>query len=1119
MKKILLFSLIVIGYISSIRAQSGNCSSPTSYEHLDINNVKARINHRGNLWQEIETGNPAYEIPKGSGKHSVFSGAIWIGGLDDYGQLKLAAGRYGHGTDFWSGPLKNSFAQTNDDACQTYDKHWKVTRAEVKTFRDWYLLNQSSPAQAAAKFPDYQIPQSILDWPGNGNYLAGFDTILAPFFDHNGDKIYNPQNGDYPLYDLDGTISCDANQLYGDQTIWWVINDAGNFHSETGGTPIGVEIQCQAFAFVTSDEINDMTFYNFRIINRSSQNLNQTYFALFNDSDLGFYDDDYVGCDVQRGLGYTYNGKDIDAQGNSPGPSHYGEHPPVIGFDFVKGLFQDNDGYDNPLTNNYNLAVNFSGNVYENNGSGYGDGIIDNERLGMRRFYYHSNNQAFGSSFNDEQCYNYMSGKNADGSNASYDYMFPGNTDPLGWGTGGVIMPEWTEITSNNQASDRRSVMSTGPFTFKSGQANDITIAAVWARDTMGNLLDGIAALQAADDKAQAFADNCYEKDCDFPIAEFAFQSFSMSLLFHYYGDAQEVVWDFGDGSTADILHPWHAYELPGEYEVCLTVKNSCGEHTYCKKVISTINYNKKSVKLKRIEGQGNGGLILNFTKKTEDEILNSFEARALFPEYDYAGGPVDIEIYNPNLYVKAKYTIQFTGGAIDTSYWIIKNLSTSETFKSNYPIRDGGVQYISKWGLKVYCKQPDKIGSQDLVRSGLLDATLWYKDTTKQWLDVVLDKEGNNFQNWIRSGNYEDYNEGDFNDYQGKDDKEVYEKILNGGFAPYGLTSTLQHGPAYTTQTTNLAAMDLLRSVDIVFTPDKSKWTKCVVIEAGAEELFSEGNALKNHLRKGISVDKNGNPDNSGSKGKGWFPGYAICLETGERLNMAFGENSALAGENGRDMIWNPTSNQYSGLGEPLFGGEHFVYVFGNERSESNNYNLNRMPLYDEGQFAYNNLLSATETGLRNVWRSCMWVGFPVLKLGHNILETETRVRLRVSSPYATYNTSSTPVNSDYPLYNFDTYSTGVDVEEIAEAEPSLKAKVFPNPFSEFATFSFENPSNANHKLEIYDLNGSVVRSYPEIKEEQVTIQKSDLNGGIYFYTLTRFSDGEAIKGKMVVF
>ena len=72
-----------------------------------------------------------------------------------------------------------------------------------------------------------------------------------------------------------------------------------------------------------------------------------------------------------------------------------------------------------------------------------------------------------------------------------------------------------------------------------------------------------------------------------------------------------------------------------------------------------------------------------------------------------------------------------------------------------------------------------------------------------------------------------------------------------------------------------------------------------------------------------------------------GWFPGYAINLESGERLNIIFSEDSWLSGENGRDMLWNPTSNivteqfpfynsstgEFSG-GSYLLGGKHFIYV-----------------------------------------------------------------------------------------------------------------------------------------------------------------------------------------------
>ena len=56
-------------------------------------------------------------------------------------------------------------------------------------------------------------------------------------------------------------VDCTANDyLFGDQSIWWVFNDAGNYHGETGGTAIGLEIQAQAFAYKTNDELSDMTF-------------------------------------------------------------------------------------------------------------------------------------------------------------------------------------------------------------------------------------------------------------------------------------------------------------------------------------------------------------------------------------------------------------------------------------------------------------------------------------------------------------------------------------------------------------------------------------------------------------------------------------------------------------------------------------------------------------------------------------------------------------------------------------------------------------------------------------------------------------------------------------------
>src|SRR5690606_12185973 len=110
------------------------------------------------------------------------------------------------------------------------------------------------------------------------------------------------------------------------------------------------------------------------------------------------------------------------------------------------------------------------------------------------------------------------------------------------------------------------------------------------------------------------------------------------------------------------------------------------------------------------------------------------------------------------------------------------------------------------------------------------------------------------------------------------------------------------------------------LRSVDIVFTSDKSKWSKSLVLEMADDNnniivghFLSEGNTPKFFVRSHRSwtgdVDNDGNPIYASSAtdtGFSYFPGYAIDQETGERLNIIFGENSALRDYNGKDLIWN---------------------------------------------------------------------------------------------------------------------------------------------------------------------------------------------------------------------
>ena len=86
-----------------------------------------------------------------------------------------------------------------------------------------------------------------------------------------------------------------------------------------------------------------MTFYTNKIINRGSIRLDSCFMAQWVDPDLGFATDDYLACDVSRGLGICYNGDENDETA-----SGYGENPPSVGVDFFQGPFSDqNDGIDN----------------------------------------------------------------------------------------------------------------------------------------------------------------------------------------------------------------------------------------------------------------------------------------------------------------------------------------------------------------------------------------------------------------------------------------------------------------------------------------------------------------------------------------------------------------------------------------------------------------------------------------------------------------------------------------------------------------------------------------------------------------------------------------------------
>jgi len=499
------------------------CNAPVASTDLDIANVRAAIMTGGDMWWDL-IGSPRYEVPKGSGKNSLFAGALWIGGYDNSGNLRVAAQTYRQGgSDFWPGPMDTTSGGITPATCSQFDRHWKLTRAEVENF-----ANGGNPTQA------------IIDYPGSGDAINHASHFLAPYVDMNGDGIYNYLDGDYPMFDdASNQSGCNCTALHGDQVLWWVINDFGNAHGVTNSAPVGVEIQCQAFAFSSADaDISNATFYEYKIISRNTTtNIDSTWLGFYVDVELGDYLDDYIGCDVGRGLAYGYNG---DANDN--GISGYGINPPAVGLDVVHGPVADiGDGIDNDRDSCIDCTF-----LKDANGI-ITDTIPDTvspERIKMSRFIYFSNTNdpVNGNPISITDYYGYMKGFWRNGNQMTYGgngygwglgatidlsyFMYPGTSDPFHWGTNGIPENDWDEVVAGNQPNDRRFLTSVGPFTMLPGQVQCIQTAVLWAQDTSGPI-SSLDKLRMVDDKIGGGSLDCP----DFPLGINSTESIEASIF------------------------------------------------------------------------------------------------------------------------------------------------------------------------------------------------------------------------------------------------------------------------------------------------------------------------------------------------------------------------------------------------------------------------------------------------------------------------------------------------------------------------------------------------------------------------------------------------------------
>jgi len=463
----------------------------SAIDYLDTNNVKAAILCNADFGWDLS--NSQYEVPKGSGKHPLFCGSLWIGGYHN-GSLRMAANTYRQtGMDFWPGPLDTTNASITIPVSNQWNKLWKIGRGQIEQFiQQWNLGN----VQNGSFIP----PQVILTWPAHGT--GNLSKYLAPFVDKNGDGLYNPvQDGDYPL-------------MKGDQMIWWVINDALAAHGETGAAQIGVEIHCSAYSYhrpcigKALEALNNTTYYNYKIINRSPDVLDSAVVGFFIDSDLGNFADDYVGCNVGSNLAFTYNANISDAV--------YGPSPPAFSLLTLKGPTAD---LDDGIDNDRDSCIDCSWSIDTSDCSKdiFSTPIADEtypETIAMSSFMYMDNTTTsfYGGHYKMlnalwNSVHLTYGGNGTNSSNAPCTFAFPGYSDPNGWGLGyqpgspPIIPPgggPWTEHDLARTPGDRKMYIGMGRFTLKPNSYKEVDMALVFSRDS-ANCSNNLCALAVAE--------------------------------------------------------------------------------------------------------------------------------------------------------------------------------------------------------------------------------------------------------------------------------------------------------------------------------------------------------------------------------------------------------------------------------------------------------------------------------------------------------------------------------------------------------------------------------------------------------------------------------------------
>jgi hypothetical protein len=246
-------------------------------------------------------------------------------------------------------------------------------------------------------------------------------------------------------------------QVIGDQMLYTVFNDA-NSVSHTGvfqTLPVMLEVHLLAWAYHgLSEALENTVFFHYRIINKNTIPLYDAYVAFPFDvtTCLG----DYVGCDPDQNLGYTYRGANDDYC--------FGENPPVFGCSILQGPLVPSLGENTRLID--------------------GRVVPDFRSLGMTAFVKMLNGSTI---FREPRLQSYEGAIMAYNAVRGFQWDGSPSIDPVTGDTttfmnsGDPITGEGWLASHDAPAGNYRMWLSSGPFTLAPGDTQSLVIALIYA--------------------------------------------------------------------------------------------------------------------------------------------------------------------------------------------------------------------------------------------------------------------------------------------------------------------------------------------------------------------------------------------------------------------------------------------------------------------------------------------------------------------------------------------------------------------------------------------------------------------------------------------------------------